>query len=102
MHDKLFENQRQLDRASIEKYAEELGLDMPKFKAALDSGKYKGKVDADMKAAQGAGISGTPTFLVNGRKISGALPFDNFKALIDEELAKAKGGGKAVKAAAGK
>ena len=46
-HDKLFANQQALDRPNLEKYAQELGLDMAKFKAALDSGKFKDKVDAE-------------------------------------------------------
>ena len=41
MHDKLFANQQALDRPNLEKYAEELGLNMAKFKAALDTGKFK-------------------------------------------------------------
>ena len=47
MHDKLFANQQQLDRPSLEKYAQELGLNMAKFKAALDSGKFKKQVQED-------------------------------------------------------
>ena len=42
MHDKLFANQQALDRAALEKYAQELGLDMDKFKAALDSQQVRG------------------------------------------------------------
>ncbi len=84
-HDKLFANQKTPDglkRAGLEKYAEELGLDMAKFKAALDSNKHKAKVDADMAVAQKAGITGTPGFTVNGYWISGAQPFGKFKKLI--------------------
>ena len=55
MHDKLFTNQQALDRPSLEKYAQELGLDMAKFKADLDSGKYKDAVQAEMKEGQDAG-----------------------------------------------
>ncbi|NTX07986.1 thioredoxin domain-containing protein [Myxococcus sp. CA040A] len=88
-HDKLFANQKALDRASLEKYAQELGLNVAKFKAALDSGKYKAKVEADSAAGTAVGASGTPTFFVNGRELVGAQPFDAFKRLIDEEIAKA-------------
>ncbi|HEY7371916.1 MAG TPA: thioredoxin domain-containing protein [Polyangia bacterium] len=89
-HDKLFANQQALDRPSLEKYAEELGLNMGKFKAALDSGKFKDKVDADAKEGAAVGATGTPTFFINGRVLVGAQPIDKFKSLIDEEL-KAKG-----------
>ena len=88
-HDVLFANQRALDRASLERYAQQLNLDMAKFKAALDSGKYKSYVQQDSDEGQRSGAGGTPTFFVNGRKIVGAQPFAAFKATIDEELGKA-------------
>ena len=89
-HDKLFANQQALDRPSLEKYAEELGLNMSKFKAALDSGKFKDKVDSDAKEGAAVGATGTPTFFINGTKVVGAQPFDAFKTVIDTEL-KGKG-----------
>ncbi|HEY2904042.1 MAG TPA: thioredoxin domain-containing protein [Polyangia bacterium] len=85
-HDKLFANQQALDRPSLEKYAEDLGLNMTKFRAALDSGKFKDKVDADAKDGAAVGATGTPTFFVNGTRLVGAQPFDQFKTLIDAEL----------------
>jgi protein-disulfide isomerase len=87
-HDKLFANQTALDRPSLEKYAQEIGLNAGKFKAALDSGKYKKLVEDDAKFAGTVGATGTPTFFVNGKSIVGAQPFDTFKASIDAELAK--------------
>jgi protein-disulfide isomerase len=89
MHDKLFANQTQLDRPSLEKYAGEIGLDMGKFKAALDSNKGKDQIEANMKEGQQFGVRGTPGFFINGRFFRGAQPFDNFKAVIDEEMKKA-------------
>jgi protein-disulfide isomerase len=89
MHDKMFANQGALDRASLEKYAQEIGLNMPKFKAFLDAGKGKAQIDADKQEAAKFGASGTPTFFVNGRMLVGAQPFPAFQALIDEEIKKA-------------
>jgi protein-disulfide isomerase len=86
MHDKLFANQQALDRPSLEKYAEELGLNMGKFKAALDSGKYKDRVDREAKEGNAVGATGTPTFFINGTKLVGAQPFEQFKTAIDAEL----------------
>jgi protein-disulfide isomerase len=86
MHDKLFANQQSLDRPSLEKYAEELGLNMGKFKAALDSGKFKDRVDREAKEGNAVGATGTPTFFINGKKLVGAQPFDQFKTAIDAEL----------------
>ncbi|WXH33054.1 hypothetical protein WA016_07055 [Myxococcus stipitatus] len=88
-HDKLFANQKALDRASLEKYAQELGLNVAKFKSALDTGKFRAKVEADAAAGAAVGANGTPTFFVNGRELVGAQPFDSFKRMIDEEIAKA-------------
>ncbi|MBI5596152.1 MAG: thioredoxin domain-containing protein [Elusimicrobia bacterium] len=89
MHAKLFENQKALDRPSLEKYAQELGLNLTKFKAALDTGKFKQSIQADMQLAGKLGARGTPAFFINGRFISGAQPFANFKQIIDAEVAKA-------------
>jgi protein-disulfide isomerase len=91
MHDKLFDNMQSLDRPSLDKYAQELGLNMSKFKADLDSGRYKGQIDAEMKEGTNLGVSGTPAVFINGRKISGAYPFETFKKIADEELAKKTG-----------
>ena len=88
MHDKLFANQQALDRPALEKYAQELGLDMAKFKAALDSGKFKDKVDAEDKEGAAFGVTGTPTFFINGTRLVGAQPAEKFKSVIDAELKK--------------
>jgi protein-disulfide isomerase len=87
-HDKLFENQRALTRADLEKYAEELGgINMPKFKAALDNKTHEGRVKADMEAVDKAGARiGTPSFFINGKLLQGAQPFEAFKSAIDEAL----------------
>ncbi len=86
MHDKLFGNQKALKRADLEKYAQELGLDMSKFKAALDSGAMKEQIKKDQDLGRKVGARGTPTFFINGKKLVGAQPFENFKKMIDEAL----------------
>jgi protein-disulfide isomerase len=91
MHDKLFANQQSLDRATLEKYAQELGLNMAKFKADLDAQKYKSRIESETKEGQAVGVNGTPAVFINGRKINGAYPFDTFKKIADEELAKKEG-----------
>jgi protein-disulfide isomerase len=88
MHDKLFENQTALDRPSLDKYAQELGLDVARFRAALDTNKFGPKIDADMKEAAAVDVNGTPATFVNGRKIPGAYPYDTFKKMVDQELSK--------------
>lgn len=81
-HDKLFANQQALKRADLEKYAEEIGLDMARFRAALDNRTHKAVVEKDMAVAKQAGVSGTPAFTVNGYFVSGAQPFPAFNKVI--------------------
>jgi len=97
MHDTLFKNQTALDRPSLEKYAQDLGLNMAKFKADLDASKYKASIESDTKEGQAVGVNGTPAVFINGRKINGAYPWDTFKKIADEELAKKEGGAKVAK-----
>jgi protein-disulfide isomerase len=97
MHDKLFENNTALDRANLEKYAQELGLNMAKFKADLDAQKFKGQIQSDTKEGQEVGVNGTPAVFINGRKINGAYPWETFKKIADDELAKKEGKGSAKK-----
>jgi protein-disulfide isomerase len=88
MHDKLFANQQALDAASLEKYAQEIGLNMNQFKAALDSNKFEAQLNADMAESSRVGVNGTPSFFINGRSVVGAQPIEAFKRIIDEELKK--------------
>ncbi len=89
MHDKLFDNQQSLGRESLEKYAQELGLDMERFRAALERQDVKDRIAADQALVTSLGAGGTPSFFINGRLVVGALPFEEFKKVIDEELEKA-------------
>jgi predicted DsbA family dithiol-disulfide isomerase len=84
----MFANQQALAATDLEKYASEIGLDMAKFKAAIDSPKTKAVVEADMKVANNFGVGGTPSFFINGHSFSGAYPLESFKMAIDEEIKK--------------
>ena len=87
-HDKLFENQRSLDKDSLAKFAKEVGVDEAKFKECLESGRRQAEVEKDLADGQRLGVSGTPAFFVNGRLISGAQPYESFQEVIDDELAR--------------
>ena len=89
-HDKLFANQRQLTRENLEKWAQELGVDMTKFRQALDQQTHKAAIQADLALGRKVGARGTPNFFINGRQLVGAQPFDNFKKIIDDEIARAE------------
>lgn len=87
-HDLLFENQESLKAADLKKYAADLGLDTNTFNSCFDGKKYKNQVQADLSEGNRVGVRGTPAFFINGRLLSGAQPFENFKMIIDEELKK--------------
>ena len=86
-HDVLFKNQKKLEAADLKAHASEVGLDGQKFGQCLDSGDKKKAVDADQQAGLAAGVGGTPAFFINGIFLNGAQPIDEFKKVIDAELA---------------
>jgi predicted DsbA family dithiol-disulfide isomerase len=86
MHDKLFGDQKSLGPETYEKYAKELGLNMARWKADMDSEAVKKTIADDSQAGTAIGARGTPAFFINGRPLSGAQPFESFKAVIDQEL----------------
>jgi protein-disulfide isomerase len=71
----------------MNQFATELKLDLPKFKADMKA--CQSVVQTDMRDLQKFGVGATPSFFINGRFMSGAMPIDNFVALIDEEMKKA-------------
>ena len=83
----LFKNQKKLDPTDLKAYAGEVGLDGQKFGQCLESGDKKKTVDADQQAGLAAGVGGTPAFFINGIFLNGAVPVDEFKKIIDVELA---------------
>jgi predicted DsbA family dithiol-disulfide isomerase len=90
MHNKIFERQGQIGLDDIKQYASDLGLDKAAFVRCLDSGRKTADVKGDVEVAESVGITGTPAFLINGRLLTGAQPFENFAAIIDDELARAR------------
>ena len=87
-HDQLYasqqgKNQGGFSKAKLKSMAAELGLAAPSFNQCLDEGKYAGLVAQETDAGKAMGIRATPTFLVNGQLIQGALPFVQFQELID-------------------
>lgn len=92
-HDKLFdsqsgENQGAFNKDNLKRFAVELGLDTQAFDECLDSGKYASIVQNETQAAQSLGVRSTPTFLLNGKPIVGAQPFEVFQQSIEEARGK--------------
>jgi len=90
MHDALFDHQGELGDALYDKLAAQLGLDVARFDACRAAPETSKRLEADMAAAQEVGVTGTPALFINGRKASGALPYAQLRAVIDEELAAAR------------
>ena len=90
MHDRLFDSAPALDRPALEAAAQAAKLDMTAFRKALDEKLHESRIRRDQALVNGLGANGTPTFFVNGRKIPGAVPYETFKTVIEEELAKAE------------
>ncbi len=93
MHKKLHEMNARPDREKILQAAKDIGLDVDRFTKEIDGNSYKAAIDEMTKTAMDVGATGTPASFVNGRYLSGAQPIEAFKKLVDEEIAKAKGGG---------
>lgn len=87
-HNKLFENQDALDTNNLKQYAKNLDLDTAKFNDCLDSGKMASEVQKDFNDGSQYGVSGTPTFFINGIKLVGAQPYSAFEQLVEQELNK--------------
>ncbi|MBI2064731.1 MAG: thioredoxin domain-containing protein [Candidatus Yanofskybacteria bacterium] len=67
-------------------YAEDLGLDMERFALDIDSSSVKDKVNADYQEGISLGVSGTPTFFLNGKKITNPRSYDEFKSIIEQSI----------------
>jgi protein-disulfide isomerase/uncharacterized membrane protein len=72
-HDVLFENHEHLERDSLFRYAREMALDVPIFRACLDHPDTRARIDQDVEAGTRAGVASTPTLFINGRTVEGAL-----------------------------
>jgi len=87
MYEVIFKNRNALDTASLEKYAQQVGLDMNKYKKGMESGAFKALVGKDSEEAEKLGINSTPTVFINGYYVANPSP-DQVKAQIDEALKK--------------
>lgn len=89
MHDRLYANPAQLSRAALDGYARELGLDMVRFRSALDERRLRAAVLADAEVARRLGARSTPMFFINGRAVKGSQPLSVFAGIVEQELVRA-------------
>jgi len=96
-HDLIYANQSSgnsggYNEESLTALAEEAGLNTQKFEKDLREARYEDVVQADFEEGQGLGISGTPTFFINGRVLVGLQPLATFEEAIEEAEREAEGG----------
>jgi protein-disulfide isomerase len=91
MHDLLFEHQDALEPKNLMSYAEELGLDVDRFTEALRRHEHAGRVASDVDDADMSGVSGTPTFFVNGLRHQGAYDIETLTGAVRLAQRRAEG-----------
>jgi protein-disulfide isomerase len=89
-HDKLFQNNRALHEQDLLLYAEELGLDMGRFKNDIDDSHTKAQILYERELATALGARGTPGFFINGKKTVGWGSYTGFRASVKKALGEAK------------
>ena len=94
LYKSFFENQTQINKDNVKEkateYLADTGIDMNAWNDCFDNQKSAAAVDAQMQEGSSVGVRGTPGFIINGRLVSGAQPFESFKNVIEDELASAK------------
>jgi len=90
VHDSLYESQSELGDALYQKIAKSVGLRWEKVSAELKGARYGEKIRASLALSDRVDVPATPTVFVNGRKLVGAQPYEKLRALVGEELDKAK------------
>ncbi|HEV2743743.1 MAG TPA: thioredoxin domain-containing protein, partial [Rubrobacter sp.] len=96
-HDLVYANQSSgnsggYDEESLTKLAGEANLDVERFRRDLEGARYEAVVQADFRQGQDLGISGTPTFIINGEVLVGLQPLETFENAIEEAEREAEGG----------
>ena len=90
-HDYLFSHQRQISQEKdIKDFALNAGLNEQEFNACYSSNKYDEKSSQWFEEGKAKGVDATPTFFINGQKLVGAQPFEEFGKIIDEKLNEAR------------
>jgi protein-disulfide isomerase len=89
-HDRLYAAQAAFERVKLIRYAGDLGIDTVAFTRCLDRREFARAVDADVAEARELGFWATPSFLINGRPVVGALPIESFREVVEAALAEAR------------
>jgi protein-disulfide isomerase len=97
MHDVIFQNQDRWNGEAtnrpegvLTELARQIGLNAPQFDSCMKTGKFAGQIQANFDEAVRRGVGSTPTFFIGNRKVTTALPYDQFKKHVDEVLAETR------------
>ena len=71
--------------------AKGLGIDMSKYGACMDAETHRAQIQANLMEAERRQVNQTPTFIIGDKLVPGAIPYDQFRKLVDDELAKTPG-----------
>jgi protein-disulfide isomerase len=88
-HDLLFVAQPDFSREQLVGYARRLGLDVPAFTQCFDSRQFLEAIAADQREGLAAEVRGTPTFFINGKRVVGEPPLDEFRDEVRQALREA-------------
>ncbi len=86
-HDGLFADQAKESPADLKGLAKHLGLNTTQFDSCFEKAKYQSAIEQDVEEGKKLGVDGTPSFYIDGRPLVGAVPFQNFQQVIEDELA---------------
>lgn len=89
-HDLLFVAQPDFGREDLVRYADRLGLEREAFTACLTGGRFRDAVEQDVSEGKALGVTGTPTFFINGRRLVGAQPVEAFQEAVRAALDEAR------------
>jgi protein-disulfide isomerase len=89
MHDLIFANRKAMSAEAYERWAALNGLDLARWRTDMSSARIAADIRSDQKEAERVGATGTPAFFLNGIAVHGAQDYLTFKAVIEEQIAKA-------------
>jgi protein-disulfide isomerase len=90
-HNNLLEMEGDLSDDDLKQRAEQIGLNVDEFSACLTAGRYEDTIQAAFESGQKLGVTGTPSYFINGRMKVGAVPYEQLKEIVDDELARLEG-----------
>ena len=89
-HDLLFVGQSDLSQERLLQYADQVGMGRETFARCLDGERFQTEVEKDLDEGRALGVTGTPTFFINGRRLVGAHPVETFREVVSEALESAR------------